>query len=129
MLAAVVQLTSGPDVASNLARATALLAEAARRGAELAVLPENFAFMGEHERDKFAIAESLDDNGPILSAMKEAARRHHLSLVLGGFPEKATATHVIAKNKNGVRPSVRSVRPGSRTMQTCVKTASCSTAC
>jgi predicted amidohydrolase len=94
MLAAVVQLTSGADVGSNLSRAAAHIAEAARRGASLAVLPENFAFMGEHERDKFAVAESLDENGPILSAMKEAARRHQISLVLGGFPEKATATHV-----------------------------------
>src|SRR5262245_12067047 len=94
MLAGVVQLTSGPDVASNLQRATGWIAEAARRGAELAVLPENFAFMGEHERDKFAIAESLDQKGPILSAMQEAARRHSIALVLGGFPEKSSDTHV-----------------------------------
>jgi predicted amidohydrolase len=94
MLAGVVQLTSGPDVQDNLRRATAHIAEAARRGATLAVLPENFAFMGEKERDKFAIAESLDDDGPILSMMKEAARRHHIALVLGGFPEKSTETHV-----------------------------------
>jgi predicted amidohydrolase len=94
MLAAVVQLTSGPDVSSNLERATRWIGEAARRGAELALLPENFAFMGAHERDKFAIAESLDAGGPILTAMREAARRHRISLVLGGFPEKATETHV-----------------------------------
>ncbi len=93
-LAAVVQLTSGPDLPANLARAVGLLAEAARRGATLAVLPENFAFMGEHERDKFAVAEALDDNGPILTAMKDAARRHQMALVLGGFPEKSSATHV-----------------------------------
>jgi predicted amidohydrolase len=93
-LAAVVQLTSGPQVADNLARASGLIAEAARRGASLAVLPENFAFMGEHERDKFAIAESLDEHGPILSAMREAAQRNRIALVLGGFPEKATADHV-----------------------------------
>jgi deaminated glutathione amidase len=94
MLAAVVQLTSGPDVSANLQRATGWIAEAARRRAELAVLPENFAFMSEHEHDKFAVAESLDENGPILSAMREAARKHSVALVLGGFPEKATATHV-----------------------------------
>jgi deaminated glutathione amidase len=93
-LAAVVQLTSGPDVADNLSRAAGHIAEAARRGASLAVLPENFAFMGEHERDKFAVAESLADNGPILSAMREAARRHAIALVLGGFPEKSSETHV-----------------------------------
>jgi predicted amidohydrolase len=94
MLAGVIQLTSGADVRSNLERASGLIAEAARRGASLAVLPENFAFMGEHERDKFAIAESLDENGPILRTMKEAARAHSIALVLGGYPEKATETHV-----------------------------------
>jgi deaminated glutathione amidase len=98
MLAAVVQLTSGPDVTQNLTRARALLDEAARRGAKLAVLPENFAFMGEHERDKFAVAESIPEDqsgdGPILSAMREAARAHGMAIVLGGFPEKATETHV-----------------------------------
>jgi predicted amidohydrolase len=93
-LAAVVQLTSGPDVSHNLSRARSLLDEAARRGAKLAVLPENFAFMGEHERDKFAVAEAIEGNGPILSAMRDAARAHSMAIVLGGFPEKATETHV-----------------------------------
>jgi len=93
-LAAVVQLTSGADVAHNLSRVRALLDEAARRGAGLAVLPENFAFMGEHERDKFAVAEAIEENGPILGAMREAARAHGMAIVLGGFPEKATDTHV-----------------------------------
>jgi predicted amidohydrolase len=93
-LAAVVQLTSGADVQRNLARATELIAEGARRGATLAVLPENFAFMGEHERDKFAIAESVDGDGPILRAMREAARASRCALVLGGFPERVDDTHV-----------------------------------
>lgn len=94
MLAAVVQMTSGADVGVNLARAGELIGEAAARGAELAVLPENFALLGEDERDKFAVAESLDGGGPILTAMREAAARHHLALVLGGFPEKKSDTHV-----------------------------------
>jgi predicted amidohydrolase len=93
-LAAVVQMTSGGDSAANLAKAEALVGEAARRGAELVVLPENFALLGEHERDKFAVAESLDAGGPILDAMRASAQRHRVALVLGGMPEKADERHV-----------------------------------
>jgi deaminated glutathione amidase len=104
MLGAVVQMTSGGDVAANLARAGELVAEAARRGAELAVLPENFALLAEHESAKLGVAEAVPSpsaqggspgDGPILSAMREAARRHKIALVLGGMPERtARATHV-----------------------------------
>ena len=43
---AVVQLSSQDDVAANLACATHWVGEAARAGAKLVALPENFAFMG-----------------------------------------------------------------------------------
>ena len=46
MKAAALQMTSAIDVAANLATAARLLAQAAAAGAKLAVLPENFAFMG-----------------------------------------------------------------------------------
>jgi deaminated glutathione amidase len=95
MLAAVVQMTSGGDVSANLERATALVAEAARRGAELAVLPENFALLADNERAKFAAVETVPGDGPILTAMREAAARHRIALVLGGMPERSPKdTHV-----------------------------------
>src|SRR5205823_2547021 len=86
VLAGVVQMTSGADVAKNLARAAELVGEAADRGAKLVVLPENFALLGEHERDKFAIAETIP--GRIVNAMAEVARKRGVALVLGGMPEK-----------------------------------------
>jgi predicted amidohydrolase len=86
VIAGVVQMTSGGDVAKNLARAAELIGEAASRGARLVVLPENFALLGEHERDKFAVAEKIP--GAIVGAMAEAAKKHSVSLVLGGMPEK-----------------------------------------
>jgi predicted amidohydrolase len=95
-LAGVVQLTSGADLTANLRRCRELVIEAASRGAKLVVLPENFALLGEDERAKFAVAERLDANGPILSSMRDLARREHVALVLGGMPEIADAagTHV-----------------------------------
>jgi nitrilase len=88
VMAAVVQMTSGGELAANLQRAATLLAEAARRGAELAILPENFALLAADERAKFAAAETLGSDGPILTAMREAAARHKMALVLGGLPER-----------------------------------------
>ena len=43
---AVVQMVSVPDIASNLQVAGGLLRQAAEQGAQLAVLPENFATFG-----------------------------------------------------------------------------------
>ena len=49
-LAAAVQLTSGQDPELNFNAAEEQIDLAARRGAELIGLPENFAFMGEDSR-------------------------------------------------------------------------------
>jgi predicted amidohydrolase len=88
-LAAVVQLSSQDDVATNLRRAEHWIAEAARAGAQLIALPENFAFMGE-EDVKRRIAESLlPPFGPIVGSMSEAARKAGIFLVAGGFPERS----------------------------------------
>jgi predicted amidohydrolase len=97
---AAIQLTSTDDVAQNLARSAALVAEAAASGAGLVGLPENFAYLGNHlgsplgggnDGDhRLSMAEVIDDArpGPILAAMQEAARRAGVWLLLGGFPEK-----------------------------------------
>ncbi|MEJ2514171.1 MAG: carbon-nitrogen hydrolase family protein [Gammaproteobacteria bacterium] len=60
---AAIQMCSGQDVSANLAEAGRLLAAAAGEGAALAVLPENFAFLGAGERDRLAVAEAPGD-GP-----------------------------------------------------------------
>ena len=82
---AAIQMVSTPDLALNLDRADALVAEAAARGAGLAVLPEYFCLMGRDDRDKLAIAEPAGD-GPIQRRLAALARRHGLWLIGGTLP-------------------------------------------
>ena len=89
-------MTSTEDVDRNLDDARHGIDDAARRGAQLVVLPENFALLasGAEERRKFDFAEALPavgtrgPAGPIVAAMQEAATKAGVWLVLGGMPEQ-----------------------------------------
>jgi deaminated glutathione amidase len=85
---AAIQMTSGPEVTANLEQARPLLEEAASRGARLAVLPENFAFMGLRDADKRAIGEA-EGSGPIQEFLATTARRLQLWIVAGTIPLRA----------------------------------------
>jgi predicted amidohydrolase len=82
---AAIQMTSGPDVAANLAAAGALLERAAREGARVAALPENFSFMGRADADKRAVGER-DGDGPVQQFLAERARALGLWIVGGTTP-------------------------------------------
>ncbi len=85
MRVAAIQMTSGPDIEANLEAAGRFVAEAARQGAVLAALPENFAFMGLDSGDKRAIAEP-DGSGRIQNFLADTARRHKIWVVGGTVP-------------------------------------------
>ena len=82
---AAVQMVSGADVAANLAQAELLIADAAGQGAKLALLPENFGFMGLHAKDKIAIRER-DGDGVQQTFLSTTARRHRIVLIGGSVP-------------------------------------------
>ncbi len=87
---AAVQLSSQADVGGNLDRAAARVAEAAKLGAGLVLLPENFAFLGGSEEDRRAIAEDLDaGGGPIARRLAEMATAHGIWVIGGGMPERS----------------------------------------
>lgn len=75
-------MTSGRDVAGNLAMASSLLEEATRKGAHLVVLPENFAFLGADDAERLATAECEGD-GPIQAFLEDRARALGIWLVGG----------------------------------------------
>ena len=86
MRVAVVQMNSGEDKAQNLATAERLLGEAAARGAELAVLPELFTYLGRR-RLHHEVADAVP--GPTSELLARLARRHTLRIVGGSFLERA----------------------------------------
>ena len=95
MKVAAIQMTSGPDVMANLEQARVYLEEAAGRAAPLAVLPENFSFMGLEDADKRRVAES-DGAGPIQNFLAATARRLRLWIVGGTLPLRAGADGRVA---------------------------------
>lgn len=96
MKVAAIQLVSGLQLAPNLQAAGRLLAEAADEGVELAVLPEYFCIMGQHDTDKLALAET-PGQGPIQDFLAETASRLGLWIVGGTLP-MATADPLRVRN-------------------------------
>lgn len=88
MKVAALQMVSGPDVAANLATARRLLEDAAAQGARLAALPEYFCLIGQHDRDKLAVAET-DGDGPMQAMLATAARELGLWIIGGTLPLRA----------------------------------------
>lgn len=84
-LIAAIQMNSTDDVAANLGSARSLLEQAVQQGAGLAVLPENFAFMGARDTDKLVHAEAAG-SGPIQSFLAEIAARLKLWIIAGTIP-------------------------------------------
>ena len=84
-IVAAVQMTSLADVARNLATARRLLALARDRGACLAVLPENFSFMGRNEAERRQNVER-DCDGPVQAAMAAMACEFRMWIVAGTQP-------------------------------------------
>jgi predicted amidohydrolase len=84
---AAIQLQSQDDVAQNLTECERLVALAARDGAKLVVLPENFAFFGAEEKKRAVAERSGDLRSEIQRALAEMARSAEVFLVAGGFPE------------------------------------------
>lgn len=92
---AIVQLISGTSVADNLALLEPYFIQAQASGAKLLVLPENFAFMGANEKDKYDIAEQ-PNHGPIQDRVAELAARYALWVIAGTLPLKTQGTRLRA---------------------------------
>lgn len=92
---ALIQMVSSAKVAENLAQIEQLMMKAKETEASLVVLPENFAFMGLNETDKFQIAESYGQ-GAIQQKISQLAKSLGLWVIAGTMPIKGTGTKVKA---------------------------------
>lgn len=82
---AAVQMVSEQNLPNNLKRAGELLREAKNQGAQLAVLPENFALFGQAGAAQQGLNES-NGEGEILPFLAEQARALQLWVVAGTIP-------------------------------------------
>ncbi|MCC6419903.1 MAG: acyltransferase [Gemmataceae bacterium] len=86
-----VQMTCGAEPAANLAKALDGIAGAARRGAQVVVLPELFLgpYFCQRRDDRTAFDRAEPVPGPTTQALGAAARRHGIVLVGGSVFEKS----------------------------------------
>jgi predicted amidohydrolase len=82
MRVACVQMCSGNEVTANLQIVSRLLEQVAADGASLALLPENFSFMGRGDAARHLVAEELVP-GTVLPFLAEAATRHSMHIIGG----------------------------------------------
>lgn len=93
---AAIQMASGPNVNANLIESERLIGDAVKAGASLIVLPENFAFLGQSEQDKLAVAET-DGKGQMQEFLAQQSSKHGIWIVGGTIPMQGhDAEHVRA---------------------------------
>lgn len=82
---AAIQMNSGSCVQTNLSIAADLIEAACKQGAELTVLPENFALMPVKERDKLNYVEQ-HGKGQVQDFLAEQAKKQAIWLIGGTHP-------------------------------------------
>ncbi len=82
---AAIQLASGTNVSANLLETEKLVEDAARQGAALIVLPENFAHIGSTCKDSLPLREREGD-GPLQNFLSQLADRLNVWIVGGTIP-------------------------------------------
>ncbi|MEB8433981.1 carbon-nitrogen hydrolase family protein [Cocleimonas sp. KMM 6892] len=104
---AAVQMASGPQIKANLMEATRLIREAAKKGAQMVVLPESFALMAMHESENIDLAENYG-KGPIQETMRQCAIDNKVWIVAGSVPlklddsEKVSASSLMFNDKGEI---------------------------
>ncbi|MCK5896559.1 MAG: carbon-nitrogen hydrolase family protein [Cocleimonas sp.] len=80
-------MASGPVVQGNLMQAAQLIKKASEQGADMVVLPESFAIMGENEAQRVDIAEEAG-HGIIQDTLSQLADNFSIWIVSGTIPLK-----------------------------------------
>ncbi|RDI46047.1 carbon-nitrogen hydrolase family protein [Aquicella lusitana] len=104
---AAIQMCSSPEVDENLENANRLIREAVAQGAELIVLPENFAYMGMQDDDRLIHKETFGE-GKIQQFLATIAKEKQIWIVggtipiAGQHPNKVRAACLLYNDKGSV---------------------------
>ena len=82
-----VQIASGPNIEANLSEVSRYIADAKENGANIVILPENFAMMAEKDIFYLDIQEDLG-SGRIQDFISNEAKKHEIWVVAGTIPIK-----------------------------------------
>lgn len=85
LIAAAIQLRPGDSIEQSLSNARKLIQRAVDQGAELVVLPENFAHLGRDDFASIGLAES-QPQGLVRQFLSDQARQQGIWLVAGTLP-------------------------------------------
>jgi len=89
---AAVQMNSTDIVEDNLLLAQSLIIQAKEEGANMILLPENFAFMGYPKQLLNKVMEDFE-RGPIQNFMSQQAQDQDIWIVAGSIPVKSNDAH------------------------------------
>lgn len=84
MRCALIQMTSGQDVDTNLQQAKKLLQQAMQANARLAVLPEMFACLGV--KNQYQLSKSRFHESDVIATLCDWAKQFQLYLIAGSIP-------------------------------------------
>ena len=84
---AAIQINSGPNIQANLLVVGDLLKEISKSNAKIAVLPENFALMPEHDNEFLEHSES-EGNGVIQNFISDCCKNYKIWIIAGTIPIK-----------------------------------------
>jgi deaminated glutathione amidase len=85
LIAGIVQLQSTPDVEHNILSAIEGITQAAKLGADWICLPENTPYLGPTQG---LLRAAQPPDGEIIQRLQEVAKRLHVWLLIGSFPER-----------------------------------------
>ena len=94
---AVVQSQPLKKLEADLNQIQQLLIEASRQGGSIVVLPENFAYYGEHDLQSIGCREALS-SGPVRQFLSEQAKRLKLCIIGGTVPVGDKHTKPVARS-------------------------------
>mgnify|MGYP003635081850 CR=1 FL=1 len=94
---ACVQMTSGPDVQDNMAKAGALIKEAAAQGATFVLTPENTDRIRSTQSQKIDSAYSLDDH-PAIPYFAALAKDLGITLLIGSMAVRVSEDKLLNRS-------------------------------